>query len=121
MKQFDTLADAAEYAASLCTNWLFAYSNNERYDRNTLEETASIHDQEAPIDEGSFYVVAQSGAIGLCEDGEDIDWLFLSSFDVNEALPEKFTSNTQIKFCPTCGTKVAPGYRFCVKCGNRLN
>ncbi|MGI6145725.1 MAG: zinc ribbon domain-containing protein [Clostridia bacterium] len=47
-----------------------------------------------------------AGAIGFCEDGEDIDWLFLP-------VP-------QINFCPKCGTPVVPGARFCGKCGISL-
>ena len=120
MKSFKTLTDAVELAATHCSQWIFAYSNKEVYDKKTLPAMAKIHDQEAPIDDSSFYVVSQSGAIGLLEEGEKIDWLFLSASRVNEALPVTFSPNTQIRFCPKCGSKADPGTRFCGKCGNRL-
>jgi hypothetical protein len=75
MERFDTLLEAAEFAATLCRSWSFATAD-ERYDAEGLLSLAEISDSEDPIDEDSFYVVSLSGAIGLCVDGEDIDWLF---------------------------------------------
>jgi len=36
---------------------------------------------------------------GLCNDGEDIDWLFLSDAAPNEDLPLTYQAEPQIKFC----------------------
>jgi hypothetical protein len=77
MKIFNTLLEAAEFAATRCKSWSFATAD-ERYDAEGLLVLAETSDSEDPIDEDSFYVVSPAGAIGLCEDGEDIDWLFLS-------------------------------------------
>ena len=86
MKRFDSLLEAAEFAATLCKSWSFAIAD-ERYDTKHLLALAETSDSENPIDEDSFYVVSPAGAIGLCEDGEDIDWLFLSDAALNEDLP----------------------------------
>jgi hypothetical protein len=85
MNRFDTMLEAAEFAATLCAGWSFAYSD-DRYEKKAAG-TCRNHDQENPADEDSFYVVSPAGAIGLCEDGEDIDWLFLSYAAPNEDLP----------------------------------
>ncbi|NCC74365.1 MAG: zinc ribbon domain-containing protein, partial [Sphingobacteriia bacterium] len=53
-------------------------------------------------------------------DGEDIDWLFLSDAAPNEDLPLTYQAEPQIKFCPNCGAPVIPGARFCGKCGTAL-
>jgi len=82
---------------------------------------AEISDIEDPIDEDSFYVVSLTGAIGLCEYGEDIDWLFLPDEAPNEDLPLTYPDDTHIKFCPKCGPGVASGARFCGACGKKLN
>lgn len=120
MERFNTLLEAAEFAAARSNSWSFAYSQNEVYNRETLLTTAEVHDEENPADEDSFYVVSPGGAIGFCEDGEDIDWLFLSSSAPGEELPVKFTAAPQIKFCPGCGSGVVPGARFCGKCGEKF-
>ena len=86
MKRFATMLKAAEFATTLCTSWSFATSN-DRYDVKGLLVLAETSDSEDPIDEDSFCVVSPAGAIGLCEDGEDIDWLFLSDNAPNEDLP----------------------------------
>ena len=86
MDKFITMLEAAEFAATLCESWSFATSN-DRYDVKGLLVLAETSDSENPIDEDSFYVVSPAGAIGLCEDGEDIDWLFLSDAALNEDLP----------------------------------
>ena len=86
MDKFITMLEAAEFAATLCGSWNFATSN-DRYDVKGLLVLAETSDSENPIDEDSFYVVSPAGAIGLCEDGEDIDWLFLSDAALNEDLP----------------------------------
>ena len=86
MKQFTTLLEAAEFAATRCKSWSFATAD-DRYDVKGLLVLAETSDSENPIDEDSFYVVSPAGAIGLCEDGGDIDWLFLSDAALNEDLP----------------------------------
>ena len=119
MERFDTMLEAAEFAATLCKSWSFATSN-DRYDVKGLLVLAETSDSENPIDEDSYYVVSPAGAIGLCEDGEDIDWLFLSGTAPNEDLPLTYQVVPQIKFCPKCGAPVVPGARFCGKCGGKL-
>ncbi|MFY9197831.1 MAG: zinc ribbon domain-containing protein [Acutalibacteraceae bacterium] len=119
MDKFITMLEAAEFASTLCGNWNFATSN-DRYDVKGLLALAETSDSENPIDEDSFYVVSPAGAIGLCEDGEDIDWLFLTSSSEDEDLPYTYQVDPQINFCPKCGSGVVSGARFCGKCGNRL-
>ena len=119
MKQFTTLLEAAEFAATRCKSWSFATAD-DRYDVKGLLVLAETSDNEAPIDEDSFYVVSPFGAIGLCEDGEDIDWLFLSDAALNEDLPAIYQVDPQIIFCSKCGASVVPGARFCGKCGISL-
>jgi ribosomal protein L40E len=119
MDKFITMLEAAEFAATLCGSWSFATSN-DRYDVKGLLVLAETSDSEAPIDEDSFYVVSPAGAIGLCEDGEDIDWLFLSANAPNEDLPATYQVDSQINFCPKCGAPAVPGARFCGKCGCKL-
>ena len=117
MERFDTLLEAAEFSATGCTSWSFATSN-DRYDVKGLLVLAETSDSEDPIDEDSFYVVSPAGAIGLCEDGEDIDWLFLT--DSSEDLPATYQVDPQINFCPKCGASVNAGARFCGKCSGKL-
>mgnify|MGYP000885912193 CR=1 FL=1 len=119
MERFDTMLEAAEFASTLCKNWRFATSN-DRYDVKGLLVLAETSDSENPIDEDSFYVVSPAGAIGLCEDGESIDWLLLPNPDAGQTRPEAYTAAPQINFCSKCGNPVTPGARFCGKCGNRL-
>ncbi|NLI54377.1 MAG: zinc ribbon domain-containing protein [Clostridiales bacterium] len=119
MERFDTMLEAAELAATLCGSWSFATSN-DRYDVKGLLVLAETSDNENPIDEDSFYAVSPAGAIGLCEDGEDIDWLFLSDNAPNEDLPLTYGSVPQMKFCPKCGLPVVSGSQFCGKCGCEL-
>lgn len=119
MKQFESLLEAAEYAATIAVGWCFAYSN-DTYTKSTLLPLAETADNENPIDKDSFYVVSPGGAIGLCEDDEDIDWQFLSDAAPNEDLPLIYQTATQVKFCTKCGAPAVPGARFCGKCGNRL-
>ena len=96
MERFDTLLEDAEFSATRCTSWSFATSN-DRYDVKGLLVLAETSDSENPIDEDSFYVVSPAGAIGLCNDGEDIDWLFLSDAAPNEDLPLTYQAEPQIK------------------------
>ena len=119
MERFDTLQEAAEFSATRCTSWSFATSN-DRYDVKGLLVLAKTSDSEDPIDEDSFYVVSPAGAIGLCNDGEDIDWLFLSDAAPNEDLPLTYQAEPQIKFCSKCGSGAVLGARFCGQCGTAL-
>ncbi len=120
MERFDTMLEAAEFAATRCKIWGFATSN-ERYDVNGLLLLAETSDSEDPIDEDNFYVVSPAGAIGLCEDGEDIEWLFLSDAVLNERLPMTYQALPNMKFCPKCGAPVVPSARFCGSCGTKLH
>jgi hypothetical protein len=119
MDKFITMLEAAEFAATLCGSWSFATSN-DRYDVKGLLVLAETSDSENPIDEDSFYVVSPAGAIGLCEDGEDIDWLFLSDNAPDEDLPLSYQDVPQMKFCSKCGSGVVLGARFCGQCGTAL-
>ncbi len=119
MERFDTMLEAAELAATLCGSWSFDTSN-DRYDVKGLLVLAETSDSEDPIDEDSFYVVSPAGAIGLCNDGEDIDWLFQSDAAPNEDLPLTYQAEPQINFCSKCGSGVVPGARFCGQCGTAL-
>ena len=119
MKQFTTLLEAAEFAVTLATGWHFATAD-ERYEKTTLLALAETSDSENPIDEDSFYVVSPSGAIGFCEDGEEIEWLFLTGSSEDEDLPTMFQAASQVRYCPKCGSSVNAGARFCGKCGGKL-
>jgi hypothetical protein len=120
MDKFITMLGAAEFAATLCGSWSFATSN-DRYDVKGLLVLAETSDSEDPINEDSFYVVSPAGAIGLCEDGEDIDWLFLTGSSEDEDLPATYQVDQQINFCPKCGSGVVSDARFCGACGAKLN
>ena len=119
MEQFNTLLEAAECAVTRCNSWSFATSN-DRYDVKGLLVLAETSDSENPIDEDSFYVVSPAGAIGLWEDGEDVDWLFLTGSITDEDLPTTLQTASQIKFCFKCGKEVIPDARFCGACGAKL-
>ena len=119
MKKFNTLLEAVEFAVTRCNSWSFATSN-DNYDVKGLLVLAETSDSENPIDEDSFYVVSPAGAIGLCNDGEDIDWLFLSDAAPNEDLPLTYQAEPQIKFCSKCGSGFVLGARFCGQCGTAL-
>ena len=119
MERFDTMLEAAELAATRCTSWRFATSN-DRYHVKGLLVLAETSDSEDPIDEDSFFVVSPAGAIGLCENEEDIDWLFLSDNAPNEDLQLSYQDVPQVKFCSKCGSSVVPGARFCGQCGTAL-
>ena len=118
MKKFNSLLDAARFAATISENWHFANSD-ETYIKNTLLTLAKTSDAEDPIDEDSFYLVSPSGAIGLCPDGEDIDWLFLVGID-DEDLPSTYTESPELNFCPKCGNPIVSGANFCDECGDHL-
>ena len=119
MKKFNTLLEAVEFAVTRCNSWSFATSN-DNYDVKGLLVLAETSDSENPMDEDSFYVVSPAGAIGLCEDGEDIYWLFLSDAAPNEDLPLTYQAEPQIKFCSKCGSRAVLGARFCGQCGTAL-
>lgn len=116
--RYITLSEAAETAATRCDRWRFATSD-DLYDRTSLQGIAKIHDEEAGVDEESFYVVSPGGAIGFSEDGESIDWLFLPVNSAEE-LPLSLATEAAINFCPKCGGRVTSGARFCGACGAKL-
>ena len=120
MKKFNTLLEAVELAVTRCNSWSFATSN-DNYDVKGLLVLAETSDSENPIDEDSFYVVSPAGAIGLCEDGEDIYWLFLTGSSTDEDLPTTLQTASQIKFCSKCGKEIILGAGFCGACGAKLN
>lgn len=119
MDRFNTLLEAGEFASARCMAWEFADSD-EKYDIEGLLGIAEVHDEENPADEDSFYVVSLSGAIGICEDGATIDWLFLPLGAVKVDLPTAMQVVTQKNFCAKCGSRVNPGTNFCGQCGGRL-
>jgi len=119
MEQFSTMLKAAECAVTRCGSFRFATSD-EKFNKKSLMAIAEVSDAENPADEDSFYVVSPGGAIGFCEDGEDIDWLFLTGFSADEDLPTTYQANPHINFCPKCGSGVTSGARFCGQCGIAL-
>lgn len=119
MEQFNTLLEAAELAVTRSDSWSFVTSA-EKFNTDSLLIIAETADDEDPIDEDSFYVVSPSGAIGLCLYGENIDWLFLSDYALDEDLPATFNAAAAINFCPDCGSAVVYGSRFCGECGFKL-
>ncbi len=124
MKKFGTMEEAVEYAATCCVSWTDATSADNRYNADEMAGLAEIEDSENPLDEdedeGSFFAVSPTGAIGISDDGGDINWLFISDNAPNEDFPSQFTAAPQAKFCSKCGTPVVPGTRFCAKCGEQL-
>lgn len=120
MEKFNTMLKAAECAVTRCNSWSFANSD-EKYYKKSLIGIAEVSDAENPADEDSFYVVSPGGAIGFCEDGEVIDWLFLTGSNEDEDLPAAYQTGPQINFCPKCGNSDTSGARFCGDCGAKLN
>lgn len=119
MERFESMFKAAEAAAARCIGWSFADSD-EMYDREGLLVIAQVHDEENPADEGDFYLISPGGAIGFCEEGDEIDWLFLPYPGLAEDLPRSYTPAPQGRFCTDCGTKLHPGASFCGGCGRAL-
>lgn len=119
MERFNTMLEAAELAVTLCGSWSFAISN-DRYDVKGLLVLAETSDSEDPIDRGQLLCGYRLPEPGLCEDGEDIDWLFLSDNAPNEDLPLTYQAVPQIKFCSKCGASIDPSARFCGQCGKAL-
>jgi hypothetical protein len=117
-QRYSTLSEAAETAATRCNKWNFA-SSDELYDSDSLQGIAQVHDEEAGVDEDSFYVVSPGGAIGFSEDGETIDWLFLP-LGCAEELPLEVVPETANNYCAQCGSRVTPGARFCGSCGAKI-
>lgn len=117
-RRYTTLTEAAEVATTRCDAWRFSYSV-EQFDRASLLSLAQIHDEENPADEDSFYLVSPKGAIGFSEDGETIDWLFLS-LEHTENLLQSVETGPSVNFCGKCGQPAMPGARFCGECGAKL-
>ena len=121
MKKFTTLYQASQYALTLCSAWKFSTSN-DFYDTMSLPQIAKTHDEESISDEDSFYVVADSGAIGFVADSEaDIDWYFLCRNNPDELLPAVFQEIQPVfqeiqqkRFCTNCGKQVKADARFCI-------
>ncbi|MGI6449210.1 MAG: zinc ribbon domain-containing protein [Desulfitobacteriia bacterium] len=118
--RYATLSEAAEKAVTRCDGWHFATSEDEQYDRASLQGVAQIHDEESGADEDSFYVVSPGGAIGFSEDGEIIDWLFIPLNSSTEELPLVLGPETAMNFCPKCGGSITSDQRFCGACGAKL-
>lgn len=119
MKKFNSLLDAAVFAATISENWYFA-TTDETFIKETLLPLAETSDNQNPIDEDGFYLVSTSGAIGLCPYGEDIDWLFLVDPHEYDDLPYTYTEIKEQKFCPKCGYSIISGANFCDQCGESL-
>lgn len=120
MKQFESMLQAAEYATTIAAGWSFA-NTSETYVKDSLLTLAETSDNENPADEDSLFVVTGGGSIGLCEDEEDIDWLFIADNEKDAALPDSFNDSAQTNFCSQCGHRVTPGANFCDACGASLN
>ncbi len=120
MEKFSSMEEAVEFAATLCNSWTDAFSADNRYNADDMAGMAEINDDEHPLDEDDdgFYAVSPAGAIGISDDGEGINWLFISGHAPNEDLPAQFTAAIQARFCFKCGAPVVPGARFCEQCGN---
>lgn len=116
MKKFNSLYQAASFASTLSSSWHFSTSD-EMYDTKSLLSLSKTSDSENPIDEDSFYLVSNEGAIGFCEDEDFIDWLFISDLCDLDNLPESYTSIPQVNFCSNCGSPAVEGANFCGSCG----
>lgn len=73
---FPTLTGAARFASTLCSKWTFAHTA-ETHDVYSLLLLAQVYEENAPADEGCFYIVSNVGAIGIACGDEQPDWLFL--------------------------------------------
>ncbi len=118
MEKFTSLVQAVQKAAQSCNNWLFANSK-ESHDLASLSIIASVHDEENPLDEGDFYLVAPNGSIGQLSSDLTIEWLFLPPGVWASSMPASFAATAS--FCPQCGRPVHAAANFCSGCGNRLN
>ncbi len=78
MEQFNSLTAAAKLAVTRCKSWQFSASGT-KYDTPRLLELAAISDSECPLKNNGFYLVDQAGAIGLCVNDKNIDWMFLNA------------------------------------------
>ncbi len=87
-----SLSAAAKAATNHCNRWRFAISR-EHYNAVSLLELVKMSDDENPIDEDQFCVVSLAGSVGICVDGEEIDWLFLADKDMDRELPVKFSES----------------------------
>ena len=65
MERFDSLLEAAEFAAARCKSWSFLLQMKDMM--NKVCWCLLEMRQRKPIDEDSFYVVSPSGAIGIGE------------------------------------------------------
>lgn len=120
MRQFNTLTEAVKLASTGAGRWRDAYGDHKIYDQATLAGIAEVNDEENPADEDTLYVVSRGGTIGICSDGEEINWLFLTDSSEDAELPLTIAAAPQGGFCSQCGAAVVSGARFCGKCGQRL-
>ncbi len=120
MRQFNTLTEAVKLASTGAGRWRDAYGDHKIYDQATLAGIAEVNDEENPADEETLYVVSRGGTIGICSDGEEIDWIFLTDSLKDADLPLTIAVAPQAECCPRCGAAVVSGDRFCGKCGERL-
>ncbi len=120
MKKFTELSKAAEYALTITGRWQLAESD-ERYGRASLPGLAEASDAENPLDEDDFYLVSPGGAIGMCMDGDEIDWLFLPTEGSEEELPYSFLEISKTNGCPQCKNPVNESDHFCGSCGQKLS
>ncbi len=119
MEKFEFMLQAAMHAVNICKKWSFVDSS-ENYDAQELLDLAKENDNQYLVDEGDFYVVSDTGAIGLCMDGGRIDWMIIPEKTQVKDLPPRYQAASQNSFCPHCGAAVRPDSRFCSKCGGKL-
>ena len=118
-KKYFGALDAAEAAAAVTDQW--QDDGGEIYDKADLLSLFAVMDDEDPLDEDDeeiYYIVSDSGAIGITHDsGETIDWMVIPTHE--NALPDGPVGLTA-NFCEKCGAPVAPDSLFCEKCGHKL-
>lgn len=86
-QRYQTLSEAAKVAVTRCSRWHFATAKDDLYDPDSLVGIAGVHDDEVGVDEDSYYIVSPQGAIGFCQDGDSIEWLFLPIDDTMPPSP----------------------------------
>lgn len=123
MKKFNTLTEAAKYAATITNAWCFI-DTSDTYDADALMKEAEINDENGNME---WTAVSPGGAIGISYDGEDIDWLMFPLSGEREILPTSFDDISEqgetaakAKFCPQCGAKLSPDSAFCSECGTKI-
>lgn len=118
IKKFFGAVDAAEYAATLTSEW--KTEDGEIWDAKTLSGVMQCADDDHTIDEDDgdeYYLVDAAGALGYTtDDCGEILWVATPThIDVQATVTDKTGA-----FCPQCGRAVEPGWLFCEQCGAKL-